>query len=199
MSYPTPLPKAQPPSSAYSGNSLPNRSAEEKTTRNSVPWNKFRSILSEFPSGPFRGREKRTFELRTNHFVKLFCLFCTTNFLENAEVVRVTIGACELHKTSFFRRTSVSFQASELALPRNSECLGMSTFFRGITETVPSLFRGIFSERNSVPNPIIQLRWRQCCRNGYQIQSRQSFVDNGNQLGRGQDDTCNQAPACHHF
>jgi hypothetical protein len=48
---------------------------------------------------------------------------------------------------------SVSFRASELALPRNSECLGMSTFFRGITETVPSLFRGIFSERNSVPNP----------------------------------------------
>ncbi len=30
---------------------------------------------------------------------------------------------------------------------RNSEC----TFFRGITETVPSLFRGVFSERNSVP------------------------------------------------
>jgi hypothetical protein len=48
---------------------------------------------------------------------------------------------------------SVSFRASELALPRNSECLGMNTFFRGITETVPSLFRGIFPERNSVPNP----------------------------------------------
>jgi hypothetical protein len=30
----------------------------------------------------------------------------------------------------------------------------MSTFFRGITETVLSLFRGIFSERNSVSNPI---------------------------------------------
>jgi hypothetical protein len=29
----------------------------------------------------------------------------------------------------------------------------MSTFFCGITETIPSLFRGIFSERNSVPNP----------------------------------------------
>jgi hypothetical protein len=40
-----------------------------------------------------------------------------------------------------------------LALPRNSECLEMNAFFRGITETVPSLFRGIFSERNSVPNP----------------------------------------------
>ncbi len=50
---------------------------------------------------------------------------------------------------------SVSFRASELALPRNSECLGMSTFFRGITETVPSLFCGIFSERNSVPNPTL--------------------------------------------
>jgi hypothetical protein len=48
---------------------------------------------------------------------------------------------------------SVPFRASELALPRNSECLGMSAFFRGITETVPSIFRGIFSERNSVPNP----------------------------------------------
>ncbi len=48
---------------------------------------------------------------------------------------------------------SVPFRASELALPRNSECLGISTFFRGITEAVPSLFRGIFSERNSVPNP----------------------------------------------
>jgi hypothetical protein len=29
----------------------------------------------------------------------------------------------------------------------------MSTFFRGITEIVPSRFRGIFSERDSVPNP----------------------------------------------
>jgi len=29
----------------------------------------------------------------------------------------------------------------------------MSTFFRGRTETVPSLSRGIFSEQNSVPNP----------------------------------------------
>ncbi len=31
--------------------------------------------------------------------------------------------------------------------------LGMSTFFRGITQAIPSLFRGIFSERNSVANP----------------------------------------------
>jgi hypothetical protein len=32
----------------------------------------------------------------------------------------------------------------------NLECLGMRTFFRGITEAIPSLFRGNFSERNSV-------------------------------------------------
>ncbi len=31
--------------------------------------------------------------------------------------------------------------------------LGMSSFFRGIRESVPSLFRGIFSGRNSVANP----------------------------------------------
>ncbi len=63
---------------------------------------------------------------------------------------------CKFRKTSFFRGIpfySDPFRASELALPRNSECLGMSTFFRGITETIPSLFRGICSERNSVPNP----------------------------------------------
>jgi hypothetical protein len=41
----------------YSQNSLPNPSAEEKTTRNSVPWKKHRSKLSEFRSEPFRGRE----------------------------------------------------------------------------------------------------------------------------------------------
>jgi hypothetical protein len=32
---------------AYSQNSAPNPSAEEKTTRNSVPWNKNRNKLSE--------------------------------------------------------------------------------------------------------------------------------------------------------
>jgi hypothetical protein len=35
--------------------------------------------------------------------------------------------------------------------------LRMSTFFRGITETVTSLFRGIFSERNSVAHPMLKL------------------------------------------
>jgi hypothetical protein len=39
-------------------NSVPNPSAEEKTTGNSIPENKTRSKLSEFLSEPFRGREK---------------------------------------------------------------------------------------------------------------------------------------------
>ncbi len=52
-------------------------------------------------------------------------------------------------KLVFFRL--IPFRASELNLPWTSESLGMSTFFRGIT--VPSLFRGIFLKRNSIPNP----------------------------------------------
>ena len=59
-------------------------------------------------------------------------------------------------KTSFFRGIpfrSLPFRASELTLPCTSKCLGMSTFFCGITKNVPSLFRGIFSEQNSVANP----------------------------------------------
>jgi hypothetical protein len=36
----------------------------------------------------------------------------------------------------------------------------MSTFFRGITKTVPSLFRGIFSEQNFDGNPRREeLKW----------------------------------------
>jgi hypothetical protein len=48
------------------------------------------------------------------------------------------------------------FRASESTLPETLECLGMSTFFRGITKPIPSLFRGVFSEQNSVANPISQ-------------------------------------------
>jgi hypothetical protein len=42
---------------AISRNSLPNIPAEDKRTRNSVLWNKYRSKLSEFRSEPFRGKE----------------------------------------------------------------------------------------------------------------------------------------------
>ncbi len=60
-------------------------------------------------------------------------------------------GRAGVPQNFIFSRNSVPFRASELALPRNSECLGMGTFFRGITETVPSLFRGI----NEIPFPTL--------------------------------------------
>ncbi len=41
----------------------------------------------------------------------------------------------------------VPFRAWEWAIPRQMEFRERSTFFRGITKTVQSLFRGIFSER----------------------------------------------------
>ncbi len=40
------------PRNRNSRNSVPNPSAEEKTTRNSVPWNKNRRKLAEFRSEP---------------------------------------------------------------------------------------------------------------------------------------------------
>jgi hypothetical protein len=67
-----------------------------------------------------------------DHFVDLPWLFCKTNFFP------LILFRSEL-RNGLFR------------VPRNA--LGMSTFFRGITESIPSLFRGIFSERNSVANP----------------------------------------------
>jgi hypothetical protein len=45
------------PRNRISRNSVPNPSAEEKTSRNSVPRNRNRSKLSEVPSEPFSGRE----------------------------------------------------------------------------------------------------------------------------------------------
>ncbi len=79
-------------------------------------------------------------------FVNKFFLECRGRQSDH----RGCASSVKLH----FSRNSFLFRASELALPQNSECLGMSTFFRRITETVLILFRGIFSERNSVPNPM---------------------------------------------
>jgi hypothetical protein len=45
------------PRNRKSRNSVPNPSTEEKTTRNTVPWNKNRSKLPLFCSEPFCGRE----------------------------------------------------------------------------------------------------------------------------------------------
>jgi hypothetical protein len=122
---------------ANSRNSILNHSAEEKNARNSVPCNKNRSKLSEFHSEPIRGRENNS-ELhsveqkqkQTHRFVRYLDFILKTNFF----------CVFPFHSVSSFGINS-------------SADLGMSTFFRGITETVSSLFCGIFFERNSVSNP----------------------------------------------
>jgi hypothetical protein len=75
---------------------------------------------------PFHGRNKeensrnsdpKLFEVRTNHFVKLFGCFVKQIFSANL----------------------FPHRASKLNLPWSLECLGRNTFFLGITETIPSL------------------------------------------------------------
>jgi len=70
------------------------------------------------------------FEVWTNHFVKLFWLFFKTN------IFCVFLFHSEIRNWLF----------------RWPECLGMSTFFCGITETVLNLLRGIFSVQNTIAN-----------------------------------------------
>jgi hypothetical protein len=48
------------PRNRMSRNSVPNPAAGEKTTRNSVPWNKNRIIFSEFPSEVRKSRLSST-------------------------------------------------------------------------------------------------------------------------------------------
>jgi hypothetical protein len=48
---------------------------------------------------------------------------------------------------------SIQFRIAKLTYPRHSASHGKSTLFRGITKAIPSLFRGIFSERICDCNP----------------------------------------------
>jgi hypothetical protein len=63
------------------------------------------------------------FEVRKDYFVELFWLFC---------------------KTNFFRVTLFRFEFRNELCREHRNALGMSTFFREITESVPWLFRGTF-------------------------------------------------------
>ncbi len=138
-----------------SRNSVPNRSAEEKNDRNSVPWNKIRSKCSvpnhstkekktrnslpwnkninkhlEFCSEPFSGRDNNS-EFREKHAVNSVCwirIFCKTNFIH-------AISFRSELRNRLFRNP---LNATEWAF----------------SSAVPCLFRGIFSEGNSVANPM---------------------------------------------
>jgi hypothetical protein len=112
---------------------------------------------SEFCSEPFCGR-KKNLEFHSEHFSEektLENLFQTIFRTENTRKT-TTFVSCFV-KPYYFRGIPfrfVWFRISKLALLMNTEFRGMSTFFRGITKTVPSLFRGISSERNFDGNPI---------------------------------------------
>ena len=60
------------PRNRKSRNSVPNPSAEEKTTRNSVPWNQNRCKFSEFRSKPFRGREHNSEFLSVQQKIEIY-------------------------------------------------------------------------------------------------------------------------------
>ncbi len=141
-------------------NFVPNHSAEEKTTQNSIPWNKnggnFRifflkhfteeSVLSILSArtGNFRFEflklqrpkiskivsEKTTFEVQTNHLVKLLWLFCKNN------ICRIIPFRFELPNWPFHGLRNEHF------IPRDNG---------NRSQSIP----WIFSERISVPQPYL--------------------------------------------
>ncbi len=118
----------------YSQNYLPNPSAEEKTTRNSVPWKKYRSKLSEF-----RGREtcstQNSAAQNFNNSVQ-----CQSN--HRGRAVRVPYNF-------IFSRNSVPFcsvpsfgigSSAELGMPRNEHFLPRNN--GNHSESIPRNFFG---------------------------------------------------------
>ncbi len=102
--------------------------------------------LSEFRSEPFCRREK-------------FSKFCTWN--KNRSSSRISIPwnknrskLLEFHSKPFRGRENNSEFRWQLL--RYRQIILLSYFCCFVKLTVPSLFRGIFSERNSVANPILQ-------------------------------------------
>ncbi len=122
-------------------NSFPNHFQKRKL-RNSFPDHFQKKKNSEFHSDPFS--EEKTLE---NPFQTIFGT-------ENTRKT-MTFVSCFV-KLHYFRGIpfrSVRFRTTKLTLSMNTEFRRMSTFFHGITETVPCLFRGFFSERNFDGNP----------------------------------------------
>jgi hypothetical protein len=128
---------------------------------NSVP-NHFR-MIKPWNSFPNHFQRRKLWNSVSNHFWKKKKsefhseLFSEEKTLENpfqtifgTEKTRktTTFVSCfvKLHYFYGIPFRSVRFRATKLALLMNTEFRGMSTFFRGITKIVPSLFRGIFSE-----------------------------------------------------
>ncbi len=115
---------------------------------------------SEFRSKPFL-EEKKTRNSIPNHFRKRKHLKIRSKQFLGTENTRktMTFVSCFV-KLHYFRGIpfrSVRFRTTKLILSMNTEFCRMSTFFRGITKTVLSLFCGICSERNFDGNPSARL------------------------------------------
>ncbi len=109
---------------------------EKPSEFHSVPFLRRQKLL-EFHSEPFLWREKPS-EFRSEPFL-------------DEKNLGITF------RTFFRREESGDFCSEsfleEKKLQKYSESHGISTLFWGITKTVPSLFREIFSERNFNGNP----------------------------------------------
>jgi hypothetical protein len=116
-------------------NSILNHFSEEKNPRNSVPNNFWMRKTSEFCSELF-SEEKKPWNSVPNHFRK------------RKNLGKTTFVSCFV-KPNYFR----GFRFVPSYGMDSSEILGMSTLFRRITKTIPSLFCGIFSEQNFDGNP----------------------------------------------
>jgi hypothetical protein len=168
---------------ANARNSILNHSAEEKTTRNSVPWNKniSKDLKILFRTIP-RKRQQLGIPFRSMSRTKTCCQFCLLEqdffyiifFMQFPSVPSFGIDSF----VNFGMPGNDPFPGRTEAVPslirgifseRNSAANGMSTFFRGITEAVSSLFRGIFCG-NEIPLPTLlqgrRLRLRRRQRQG---------------------------------
>ncbi len=144
---------------------MPNRSAEEKNARNSVPWNKIISKRSEVRSEPIRGRENNT-ELRSmeqKYKQTLGILFRTIPWkrqqlgipFQSMSRTKTCCQFCLLEqdfcKTNFCSCYFLSFRGIDFSvnfgMPWNEHFLPRNN------ESCCELFRGTFSERNSAANP----------------------------------------------
>jgi hypothetical protein len=106
---------------------------------------KNRSKLSEPRSKPFRGRETNS-EFRSVE-------------QEKKQTLGIPFRSMSRTKT----RCQFCLRKQDFLSNQFFSCHSVpSTFFCGITETIPSLFRGIFSERNSVVNPSVVCNKRFC-------------------------------------
>jgi hypothetical protein len=137
-SFQTILPKRQMLGIPYRGtkiaanyrSSVPNHSVEEKK-KLGIP---FRGINKE---ENFRNVVPKHFP-EENTVLILFAGTANIRFKSVSQTRHPKISKIVSEKTTFEVRTTH---------------FGMSTFFRGITETVPSEVLGIFLEQNFVPNP----------------------------------------------